>query len=175
MQRRAQEVDPKFIASLREPGSSREATSAPQKVAGQDTPAVVGYRQGRHFHERPVNLSPWHVAEASEGVWQRSVHAHHRGAVFVSKIIHGCGVAEVVPLRLQKERKDALGLLADLVRAGCVERAYAWPRGRADPERPLPQPGREEGASPINPKSMVNIFSGRISVDAPTETLHHRF
>ena len=63
----AQEVDPKFIASLREPGSSREATSAPQKVAGQDTPAVVGYRQGRHFHERPVNLSPWHVAEASEG------------------------------------------------------------------------------------------------------------
>ena len=63
----AQEVDPRFIAALRDPGSSSEAQSAPHWVEGQDTPTVVGDGKGRNYAERPRNLKQWHVAEGSEG------------------------------------------------------------------------------------------------------------
>ena len=63
----AQEVDQQFIDALRSPTSSREAMSAPHVVVGQDTPTVVGFRQGRNYSERPVNLKPWFVIEGAEG------------------------------------------------------------------------------------------------------------
>ena len=63
----AQEVDPMFIAALRDPERSREAKSAPHPVAGEDTPTVVGDGQGRNYNERFVNLTPWHVAVGTEG------------------------------------------------------------------------------------------------------------
>ena len=63
----AQEVDQQFIEALRDPTSSPEAMSAPHVVVGQDTPTVVGFRQGRNYSERPVNLMPWFVIEGAEG------------------------------------------------------------------------------------------------------------
>ena len=57
----AQEVDPQFVAALLAPASSAEARSAPQPIASQTSPTSVG--ESRNYHERPVNLTPWTVAQ----------------------------------------------------------------------------------------------------------------
>ena len=63
----AQEVDERFIETLRNPAGSDEAWSWPHPVNIQHTPMAVGSGDSADYEKRYTNMAPWHVVAGKEG------------------------------------------------------------------------------------------------------------